>query len=132
MRRFGAIDVRNNFGTMVQAFPLHNSKHVASSTIESISMVGNLGARRWRWNPFIIDQDFKFVGGTFWERTVFLEGPKGTEHSGNFSCRLVINHNSGRHLKSLHVDSEALAWTLVEDRDGMNCANINFRLTMDS
>ena len=66
-------------------------------------MVGNLGARRWRWNPFIIDQDFKVVGGTFWERTVFLEGPKGTEHSGNFSCRLVINHNSRRHLKSLHV-----------------------------
>ena len=117
---------------MVQAFPLHNSKHVASSTIESISMVGNLGARRWRWNPFIIDQDFKFVGGTFWERTVFLEGPKGIEHSGNFSCRLVINHNARRHLKSLHVDSEALAWSLVEDRDGMNCANINFSLTMDS
>ena len=120
------------FGTMVQAFPLHNSNHVSSGTIESISMVGNLGARRWRWNPFISDQDFKFVGGTSWERSVFLEGPKGLEHTANFSCRLIINHNSRRHLKTSTVDGKSLTWILAEDKDGINYANINFRVLMDS
>ena len=120
------------FGTMAQAFPLHNSNHVSSGTIESISMVGNLGARRWRWNPFISDQDFKFVGGTSWERSVFLEGPKGLEHTANFSCRLIINHNSRRHLKTSTIDGESLTWVLAEDKDGMNYANINFRILMDS
>jgi len=120
------------FGTMVQVFPLHNSNHVSSGTIESISMVGNLGARRWRWNPFISDQDFKFVGGTSWERSVFLEGPKGLEHTANFSCRLIINHNSRRHLKTSTFDGKSLTWVLAEDKDGMNCANINFRVLMDS
>ena len=117
---------------MVQVFPLHNSNHVSSGTIESISMVGNLGARRWRWNPFISDQDFKFVGGTSWERSVFLEGPKGLEHTANFSCRLIINHNSRRHLKTSTFDGKSLTWVLAEDKDGMNCANINFRVLMDS
>ena len=120
------------FGIMAQAFPLHNSNHVSSGTIESISMVGNLGARRWRWNPFISDQDFKFVGGTSWERSVFLEGPKGLEHTANFSCRLIINHNSRRHLKTSTIDGESLTWVLAEDKDGMNYANINFRVLMDS
>ena len=120
------------FGTMAQAFPLHNSNHVSSGTIESISMVGNLGARRWRWNPFISDQDFKFVGGTCWKRSVFLEGPKGLEHTANFSCRLIINHNSRRHLKTSTIDGESLTWVLAEDKDGMNYANINFRVLMDS
>lgn len=117
---------------MTQAFPSHNSKHVGSGTIESISIVGNLAARRWRWNPFISDQDFRYVGGSIWERTIFLEGPKRPEHTGNFSCRLVINHNAQRHLKSLSVQCESLTWTLVEDKNGMNYANINFRLTMDA
>ena len=117
---------------MVQALPIHTSKHVGSSAIESISMVGNLGARRWRWNPFISDQDFKLIGESTWERSVFLEGPKGPEHTGDFSCRLVINHNSRRHLKCLAVDSGALTWKLVEDEDGKNFANINFRVLMDT
>ena len=94
-------------------------------------MVGNLGARRWRWNPFITDQDFKSVGESLWERSVFLEGPKGIEHTGNFSCRLVINHNSRRHLKCRSVDSSSLTWQLVEDEDGKNFANINFKVLLD-
>ena len=95
-------------------------------------MVGNLGARRWRWNPFISDQDFKAVGDSCWERSVFLEGPKGPEHTGHFSCRLIINHNSHRHLKCSAVDSTTLTWTLVEDEEGKHYANINFQLMMDA
>jgi hypothetical protein len=117
---------------MAQAFPLHVSSHLGSSVIESISMIGNLTARRWRWNPFISDQDFKLVGETIWERRVFLEGPKGAEHTGNFSCRLVINHNSHRHLKAKSVDIETLTWALAEDHNGINHANINFHVEMDS
>jgi len=117
---------------MAQALPLHASSHLGSSVIESISMIGNLTARRWRWNPFISDQDFKLVGETIWERRVFLEGPKGSEHTGNFSCRLVINHNSHRHLKAKAVDIEALTWALAEDHNGINHANINFHVKMDS
>ena len=117
---------------MAQALPLHASSHVGSSVIESISMIGNLTARRWRWNPFITDQDFKLVGESTWERRVFLEGPKGAEHTGNFSCRLVINHNSHRHLKAKFVDTDTLIWSLAEDHNGVNHANINFHLKMDS
>ena len=117
---------------MVQALPLHTSKHVGSTTIESISLVGNLGARRWRWNPFITDQDFLPVSDNLWERSVFVEGPKGTEHSGNFSCRLVVNHNSHRHLKCLSVNTSELTWTLAEDEHGKNYANVNFRVLMDA
>jgi len=95
-------------------------------------MIGNLTARRWRWNPFISDQDFKRVGSSSWERGVFLEGPKGPEHTGHFSCRLVINHNSHRHLKCSTVDGATLTWTLVEDGDGKSCANINFKILMDT
>ena len=117
---------------MVQALPTHTSNHVGSSSIESISMVGNLGAQRWRWNPFISDQDFKPVGASYWERSVFLEGPKGPEHTANFSCRLVINHNSHRHLKCASVDGSTLTWTLAEDDEGKHYANINFKLAMDA
>ena len=95
-------------------------------------MIGNLTARRWRWNPFITDQDFKLVGESIWERRVFLEGPKGAEHTGNFSCRLVINHNSHRHLKAKAVDIDTLTWVLAEDHNGINHANINFHVKMDS
>ncbi len=117
---------------MVQALPVHTSKHVGSGAIESISIVGNLGARRWRWNPFITDQDFKFVNDAIWERSVFLEGPKGPEHTGKYSCRLIINHNARRHLKAVAVDGAALAWQLIEDEDGKACANINFAVLMDA
>lgn len=117
---------------MAQALPLHASSHLGSSVIESISMIGNLTARRWRWNPFISDQDFKLVGESIWERRVFLEGPKGAEHTGNFSCRLVINHNSHRHLKAKAVDIDTLTWALAEDHNGINHANINFHVKMDS
>ena len=117
---------------MAQVLPLHASSHLGSSVIESISMIGNLTARRWRWNPFITDQDFKLVGESIWERRVFLEGPKGVEHTGNFSCRLVINHNSHRHLKAKAVDIDTLTWVLAEDHNGINHANINFHVKMDS
>ena len=117
---------------MVQALPSHLSSHVGSSDIESISMIGNLTPRRWRWNPFITDQDFKLVGDCIWERSVFLEGPKGTEHTANFSFRLIINHNSQRHLKCKEVDPNALTWILAEDSFGVNHANINFNLKMDA
>lgn len=95
-------------------------------------MIGNLTPRRWRWNPFINDQDFKLVGDCIWERSVFLEGPKGTEHTANFSFRLIINHNSQRHLKSKGLDSNTLTWILAEDSYGVNHSNINFYLDMDA
>lgn len=117
---------------MVQALPLHASSHVGSNIIESISMIGNLTARRWRWNPFITDQDFIFVGDSTWERRVFLESPKGAEHTANFSFRLIINHNSRRHLKHKDVEVQSLTWSLAEDHNGMDHANINFHLKMDS
>jgi hypothetical protein len=117
---------------MVQSLPLHASEHIDSTIIESISMVGNLGARRWRWNPFINDQDFMPVGDSFWERSVFLEGPKGTEHTGNFSCRLVLNHNSKRHLKCLSVDAASLTWLLAEDEDGKIMPILILRCLMDA
>jgi hypothetical protein len=115
-----------------QAFPLHTSSHVASSTIESISMIGNLTARRWRWNPFIADQDFTYVGNSTWERRVFLESSKGPEHTANFSLRLIVNHNSHRQLKCKDVDVHSLTWNLAEDYNGMAHANINFRLKIDA
>ena len=117
---------------MVQALPIHTSSHIGSNLIESISMVGNLTARRWRWNPFITDQDFVVVGDSIWERRVFLESPKGVEHTANFSFRLIINHNSQRYLKFRDVDVQSLTWKLAEDHNGMNYANINFHLNMDS
>ena len=117
---------------MVQSLPLHASEHIDSSMVESISMVGNLGARRWRWNPFIGDQDFISTGDSLWERSFFLEAPRGIEHTGNFSCRLVINHNSRRSLKCRSVDPATLTWQLVEDDQGKNFANINFRVLMDT
>ena len=117
---------------MVQSLPAHTSQHFNADPIESITMVGNLGARRWRWNPFISDQDFTAVSDTVWERTFFLEGPKGPEHSGCYSCRLVINHNSHRHLKTLSVDVPALSWTLAEDQAGQNYSNINFKVLLDA
>ena len=95
-------------------------------------MIGNLTARRWRWNPFVSDQDFKLVGESIWARRVFLDGPYGAEHTGNFSCHLVINHNSHRHLNAKAVDINTLTWALAEDHNGVSYTNINFYVKMNS
>ena len=37
---------------MTLNFPCFKSKHIYSQEIESISLIGDIHPKKWRWNPF--------------------------------------------------------------------------------
>ena len=111
------------------SLPCFSSEHLNSSNIESISLVGNIHRRRWRWNPFERELDMVHVSPTRWQITLPVDGPQLPEVSGCYSIRFVVNHSPRRQLKTaIGANTQAsLKWTLRETEDGTATTNIHFR-----
>ena len=118
---------------MVQPFPRHSRQHLFGDQVLSVSVLGNVHARRWRWNPFDPDLELVKVGDHLWERPLLLQAARGTEHSGLYALRLAINHNPRRQLKassSSHTDG-ICCWHLAEDPLGERYDNLRFKANHD-
>ena len=117
----------------IQPFPHHSKQHLQATAVESISVIGTVHPRRWRWNPFDTDLDLARVGEHLWQRSLRLEGPRGPEHGGFYSLRLVINHNPRRQLKagSSGHGPGFCNWHLAEDPLGDHLPNINLQAHRD-
>ena len=106
--------------------PRFNSKHINSKSIESISLLGTIHRRRWKWNPFDKSLDMVQVSETRWQISHPVNGPRPPEINGQYTIRLVINHSPKRYLKTSISKKYNQVWDLVETEDGRSTHNINF------
>ena len=118
---------------MVQPFPHHSRQHLFGDQLLSVSVIGNVHPRRWRWNPFDSDLDLVRVDDHLWQRPLRLEAARGPEHSGLYAMRLVLNHNPRRQLKSSSSSHLAgvCSWHLDEDPLGDRHDNLRFKAHQD-
>ena len=109
---------------MTLKFPSFSSKHIYSKEIESITLIGNVHAKKWKWNPFNQSLDLKKLSKNTWGLKLNLEGKDDSEFSGAYSVRLIINHNFNRQLKVASFSNKK--WILNVEDQGMTLDNINF------
>jgi hypothetical protein len=110
--------------------PSFTSEHLGSSFIQSLSLIGNVHRRRWRWNPFDQELDMVQVSSTCWQVSVPVAGIQAPDVSGYYSIRVVVNHNPRNQLKFNVFESDiedGLLWPLEQSKDGSGLHNINFR-----
>ena len=110
--------------------PSFTSEHLDSSSIQSLSLIGNVHRRRWRWNPFDHELEMVQVSTTCWQVSVPVAGIQSPDVSGYYSIRVVVNHNPRSQLKFNVFESdieEDLLWPLEQSKDGSGLHNINFR-----
>jgi hypothetical protein len=113
--------------------PRFTRDHLFGEALDSVSVVGNVHPRRWRWNPFERELDLIRIDEHLWQRPLRVEGPQGVEHSGHYALRLVVNHNPRRQLKatsSSHTP-ELCCWHLAEDPLGQQFTNVAFHASQD-
>jgi len=109
--------------------PTYSSSDVFSKEILNVSLLGNINLRRSRWNPFEEELEMKKFSEDEWRKVIFLQGKKETDFSGNYSLRIVINHNPKKQLKSKqNLDN---LWDLKLSEYGEIGKNINFNLKSD-
>ena len=114
---------------MTLKFPCFESKHIYSQEIESISLLGDIHPKKWRWNPFNEMLDLKKININTWRLELALEGTFESTFSGAYSVRLVINHNTRRQLKvKSFMDN---TWVLQEETSEETFNNINFYSNID-
>lgn len=106
--------------------PNFNSDHIYSEKIESISLLGNIHRRRWKWNPFEQGLEMFQVSDTIWQASHPVVGPQPPDVSGVYSVRLIINHSPYRQLKCISSRNKNKIWELKETSDGRSTFNINF------
>ena len=106
--------------------PCYTKKHIEAKTIESISLLGTVHRRRWKWNPFDSGLEMVRVSETRWQISHPVNGPQLPEVNGQYSIRLVINHSPSRYLKTSISNKAEGIWDLVETSDGQSTRNINF------
>jgi hypothetical protein len=106
--------------------PCFSKKHVDSSSIESISLLGTVHRRRWKWNPFDNGLDMVQLSKTRWQISLPVNGPQPPEINGIYTVRLVINHSPKRYLKTSISNKTNNVWDLIETSDGKSSHNINF------
>ncbi len=114
---------------MTLKFPCFDSKHIYSEEIESISLLGDIHPKKWRWNPFNDFLDLKKINTNTWSLKLDLEGSSGSVFSGAYSVRLVINHNTRRQLKFKSFFNNK--WVLKEETSEETFNNINFYSNID-
>ena len=110
--------------------PSFTTEHLDSSSIQSLSLIGNIHRRRWRWNPFDQELDMVQVSSTCWQVSVPVAGIHAPDVSGYYSIRVVVNHNPRNQLKFNVFESDiedGLLWPLEQSKDGSGLHNINFR-----
>ena len=109
--------------------PSYSSSDFYSEEILNVSLIGNINLRRYKWNPFDEELEMKKCSDNEWRKLIFLQGKKAPHYSGNYSLRVVINHNPKKQLKSNHnLDN---TWDLIFSEYGEIGENINFNLKSD-
>ena len=108
--------------------PSFSTHHIDSDTIESVSLLGNIHRRRWKWNPFDAGLDMVRLSETTWQISHPVVGPQPPDVSGLYTVRLVINHSPHRQLKTTLSSKKDGVWDLVETSDGQGTRNINFKV----
>ena len=74
-------------------FPSYKKTFIYSEKLESISILGNVHAKKWRWNPFDKSLDLKRLSNDLWSLKFKVYGPSKDYFNGAYSIRFVINHN---------------------------------------
>ena len=108
--------------------PRFTQQHIDSESIESVSLLGTIHRRRWRWNPFEMALDMVRVSKTTWSVCHAVDGPQLPDVNGLYSLRLVINHSPKRQLKTSISKKQSGVFDLIETRDGRSTYNISFRV----
>ncbi|MEC7293601.1 MAG: hypothetical protein VXU46_01795 [Planctomycetota bacterium] len=127
-----AMNERTGCSRMYQ-LPSFPSGLLDSDEILSISLIGNVHRRRWRWNPFDKELEMTRVSATRWQMSLPVMGPHQPDVSGCYAVRLIINHSSTKQLKFNPFDSEVeedLVWSLSQTVDGRGLHNIQFKTTV--
>ena len=115
---------------LVYQLPSFTSEHLDSSSIQSLSLIGNVHRRRWRWNPFDSELEMVQVSPTVWQVSLPVMGIQPPEVTGCYSIRFVVNHSPQNQLKFNVFESdigEDLQWPLEQTKDGSGLHNINFK-----
>jgi len=118
----------------MHVFPSYQRAHIFGASLHSVSVIGNIHPRRWRWNPFDPDLELVRVSPHLWQRPVQLYSPRGKEHSGFYALRLVLNHNPRRQLKAStagHLDHQSCCWHVSDDPTGCVFDNFCFLVNLD-
>ena len=106
--------------------PTYSTSEIYSKEILSVSLIGNINLKRYKWNPFEEELEMKRFSGDEWRKIIFLQGQKEPVYAGNYSLRVVINHNPKKQLKSKkNIDN---IWDLTFSEYGEIGKNINFNL----
>lgn len=108
--------------------PRFTQQHIDSESIESVSLLGTIHRRRWRWNPFETALDMVKVTDTTWRLCHVVDGPQPPDVNGLYSLRLVINHSHKRQLKTSLSEKKSGVFDLIETHDGRSTNNINFSI----
>lgn len=110
--------------------PCYTKKYIEAENIESISLLGTIHRRRWKWNPFDSGLEMVRISETRWQISHPVNGPQLPEVNGLYSIRLVINHSPTRYLKTSISNKGNGIWDLIETSDGQSTRNINFSVDM--
>ena len=108
--------------------PRFDSSHFEAQNIESISLLGTIHRRRWKWNPFDTGLDMVRLSETIWQISHPVVGPQPPDVSGLYTIRLVVNHSPQRQLKTTLSSKANGIWDLLETCDGRETRNINFKV----
>jgi hypothetical protein len=108
--------------------PSFRSRHLDADAIESVSLLGTIHRRRWKWNPFDSGLDMVQISDTIWQISHPVVGPQPPDVSGLYTIRLVVNHSPMRQLKTSLSSKSNGVWDLEETRDGRSTRNINFKV----
>jgi hypothetical protein len=108
-------------------FPIHSHAHLIAEGIQSVSLLGTVNHRRWRWNPFdpLNDMILHSESG-HWKKELFLSSRGGRHANGIYSFRLVLNHNPRRYVKAAEVIHEG--WRCAVDQNGVFNSNMTFSI----
>ena len=56
--------------------PSYQKKHIEASNLESISLLGTVHRRRWKWNPFDSALEMVRISETRWQISHPVNGPQ--------------------------------------------------------
>ncbi len=104
--------------------PKHSSRHINSTEIESLTLIGNIHTSRWGWNPFNKNIDMTPLPEGKWQFNLKVDGSDLNDYKTAYSFRIIINHNPRRQLKVNNIKGDK--WFLKEQLSGESLTNINF------
>lgn len=113
----------------MQRFPSLRYESLKSPEVHWISILGTIHTTRWRWNPF--DPENRMCWSHVqqrWQWRCLLKSDGGRHGDGVYSCRMIVNHNMRRVIKTEGNQEEAI-WSVAETSLGEGSDNINFSVS---